>query len=301
MKSLSIGHITHAKNRTGVTVFLLDQPATASYVIPGSAPASRELAILDMGSNNQRIDALVFSGGSAFGLVAADGVMQWLRERGRGIKIRSKQIVPIVPAVAIYDLNVGSPVAPTAEDGYKACESAKVNNLLSGRIGAGTGASVGKLIPNSLSMTGGFGISRIKLKNGLEVVACAVVNAIGNVYNQKRIIAGAKSNGVFIDYQQHILRGKKIITPARVQNTTLIAVFTNAQFSKEELNRVAKMAIAGMAKTISPIFTWYDGDVLFCISIGRIKAHEMIVGSLAVQAVSQAIINAVQDSVVIID
>lgn len=300
MKSLKIGHYTNSEQGTGITVFLFNQPATGAYYICGSSPASRELNTLALDSNVENLHALVFTGGSAFGLGSIDGVMQYLREQGIGRAMPHGGVVPIVPGAAIYDLAVRSDTFPRAEDAYLACQRAEINNPIAGLIGAGTGASVGKLVPGTLRMEGGVGHATITLENGLIVRAYAVVNAVGDVRDSSgKIVAGAcLQNGQLADCFQFLLSGG-IPAASNLFNTTLVGVFTNANLSKPQLKRISKMATAGMAHAITPVFTRYDGDIVFCVSLGEHKVSEMIVGCLAVEASRLAILNAVKGSNVI--
>lgn len=290
MKGLKIGHFTHQAAGTGVTVFLLEQSAVGSYWVCGSAPASHEFFVLDPDNSVPRFHGLVFAGGSAYGLYAAKGVMTYLTEKNIG-HVTPHGKVPIVPAAAIYDLSFKKPIAPTDSDAYQACLSAKENNLDSGQIGAGTGATVGKLVKNSSSMQAGLGVGRVSLPSGIEFVAYAVVNAVGDVIGKEgQIIAGAKnSHGQFANSFRYLLSGQGEIDLFDSTNTTIVAVFTNAKFTKEELKRIAKMAVAGIACTIAPSFTRFDGDVLFCISVGEQTISELTAGVMATEAVKQAI------------
>lgn len=300
MQDLKIGHFTSLDRGTGISVFLFDKPAIGAYQICGASPATRELPVLAVDSNVPELHGLVLTGGSAFGLGAVDGVMRFLLERNQGKPMPHGGVVPIVPAAAIYDLAVTSALPPTAEEAYQACVAAKEYDTTQGRIGAGTGASVGKIIPQTARMSGGVGHATIKLPSGVEVTAYAVVNAVGDVRDAAgNIIAGArKSNGAFADCQQFLLSGHTD-QPVTEINTTLVAVFTNAAFSKIELQRIAKMAVAGFARAISPIFTQYDGDIVFCVSMGDHDASELMVGALAAEVVRGAIVNAVKESIIL--
>lgn len=300
MKGLLVGHFTDTKHATGVSVFLFEHSVPAACCIMGSSPATREIQILDVHTNTDSINGLALSGGSAFGLGVVDGVMQWQREQGKGKQMPKGVIVPIVPGAAIYDLGMKSSTPPSAAQAYQACRDAIPDNLVQGRIGAGTGASVGKLVAEASPMSGGLGVAQIKLDNGLEVIAYAVVNAVGDIRDdQDNIVAGAKrADGSFVDSRQYLLAGnpEKITTQ---ENTTLVAVFTNAAFSRVELKRIAHMALAGMANAISPVFTRYDGDLIFAVSLGAHQASELTVGTIAVEVVRQAIINAVKESIIL--
>lgn len=297
MKSLKIGHFTDTDHATGLTVFLFDTPATAVYHLCGSSPATRELHTLELDANVPEINGLVLTGGSAFGLGAADGVMRYLKETKKGRQMPHGGVVPIVPAASIYDLAIKSDVPPTAEAAYEACRQATEENVSEGRIGAGTGATVGKIVPDTSRMTGGLGYASITLKTGVEVMAYAVVNAVGDIRDKSgKIIAGAcLPNGEFADCEEFLLSGgdEQYMFES---NTTLVAVFTNAKFSKSELKHIAKMSVAGMARAVSPAFTRYDGDIIFCVSLGEHIACELTVGTLAAEVMRQAIENAVKGS-----
>ncbi len=297
MRGLKVGHFTNKKVGTGISVFLLENGAQGAYWICGSAPATHELVVLDPDNSVPQLHGLVLAGGSAYGLYAAAGVMRYLTEHHIGHKT-PHGVVPIVPAAAIYDLAYQEDVPPTAEEAYQACLNAKENNQESGLLGAGTGATVGKLIPNTRLMTGGLGYAEKSLKNGTTVMAYAVVNCVGDVHDaQGHIIAGARTaQNTFADCQEYLLSGQGEIDLFAHGNTTLVAVFTNAQFDKNELKRIAKMASAGMARAITPIFTRFDGDIVFCVSTGDQIASELTVGTMAAEAVRLAILDAVKNS-----
>jgi L-aminopeptidase/D-esterase-like protein len=205
-----------------------------------------------------------------------------------------------VPAAAIYDLGVKENTAPTEEDAYKACKSAAETNHETGNVGIGTGASVGKLFATAKRMSGGLGRAEIILPNGIHVLAYAVVNSVGDVRDEKgNIIAGAcDEKGKFVNCEKLLLAGnpEKSFTAA---NTTLIAVFTNALFSKIELKRISKMAVAGMGRAIAPIFTRYDGDLVFAFSVGEVVASELMIGTIAAEVTRLAIVNAVKNSIIL--
>jgi len=298
MESLKVGHYTHSKDATGLSVFLFDYPVPAACHICGAAPATRELHILDLDFNTPEINGLVLTGGSAYGLGAVDGVMNYLNEKGSGKFMPHGGVVPLIPGAAIYDLALGTARAPTAENAYEACLAAEARNFAMGRIGAGTGATVGKLIPNTLRMSGGLGYAQNALANGIVVCAYAVVNAVGDVLDERgQIIAGAcLTNGEFVNSEDFLLAGREE-QYASPSNTTLIAIFTNAKFSKIELKRIAKMAVSGMARALSPIFTRYDGDIIFSVSLGSHLATELTIGAMAVDVTQKAIINAVKNSI----
>jgi L-aminopeptidase/D-esterase-like protein len=298
MQGLRVGHTTLEKQGTGVTAFVFDRPAVGAYTLCGSSPASHELNTLDLEVHVNNVDGLIFTGGSAYGLGVAAGAMRWFQEQNKGWKM-PHGVVPIVPAVAIYDLGIKLAEAPTAEDGYLACKNAQENNSVTGAIGAGTGASVGKVVRTAARMSGGVGFAQLQVGD-VTVVAYVVVNSVGDVRDTSgKIIAGARlANGDFADCQNALLFGD--FTPQTASsNSTLAAVFTDGAFSKSALKRISKMAVAGMARAITPVFTQYDGDIIFCISLGDKVAQELVVGNAAAMAVQEAIINAAQLSVVL--
>lgn len=292
---IAIGHVTLQPAATGCSVFILPQASPCGYWLCGSAPATRELSLLEADAMVPAIDAIVLTGGSAFGLGVADGVMQWLQQQGRGFPTLGGP-VPIVPTAAIYDLTVGQAIAPTANDGYAACQQAKIGPHQHGQIGAATGASVGKLLPQARPMAGGIGwAEHTTANNGLQVLVYAVVNAVGDIFDATgKIVAGAQQDGKFIDLQHYFMTGRPTHTHLLMQtNTTLAVVFTNAAFDKAVLTRIAKTAAAGMAQAIRPCFTAYDGDVIFATSVGKQQADEVTVGLMAAELLRQAILKAV--------
>lgn len=299
MQFLKIGHVSHDKAGTGTSVFLFDRPAVGAYLLCGSAPATHEIHTLELDATVPHINALTLVGGSAFGLQAAAGVMRWCSERQRGLQL-PHGVVPIVPAAGIYDLAYKEAMAPSADDGYIACDSATEDNTQQGRIGAGTGATVGKFMKSAKPMTGGLGRAELILMNGVSVIAYAVVNSMGDIRDKTgRIIAGAcRPDGTFANSEEHLLSGQDEIMSSDL-NTTLIAIFTNASFSKEALKRIAKVASAGMARAISPVFTRYDGDIVFCFSLGDHIASENVIGAMAAEAVREAIVNSVRNSAIV--
>jgi L-aminopeptidase/D-esterase-like protein len=289
-----IGHFTDPVRLTGLTVFLFDSPVPAAYCLCGASPATHELHVLEPDASVSGINGLVLTGGSAFGLGAVAGVMDYLREQGQGFRT-PHGVVPIVPAAAIYDLGVGLPFAPRPEEAFEACLAAVPHNLVRGEIGAGTGATVGKLVPGLQPARGGFGRASVSLPEGVSVTACAVVNCRGDVRDAKgKIIAGARfPDGQFADGEKYLLSGQKEELFEVCPNTTLVVVLVEADFSREALHRIARVAMSGMARAISPVFTRYDGDIIFCISTGKNKASEDAVSVMAAKAVQQAIIDAV--------
>lgn len=294
--TFKIGHYTDTKNITGCTVILCPPDTVASCHIAGSAPGSRELALLDPARKINAIHALFLTGGSAFGLNAAAGVVQYLEENNIGYETHFG-VVPIVPAAVIYDLNIGNGnVRPTAENAYEACQKAVNDFDLQGSVGAGTGATVGKWsgIPNG--MKGGLGLVKLTYKD-IFVQAVSIVNSVGDVINENgNIVAGASDQkGNFFAEGDP----EKRWNPPEVgfaENTVLSAVLTNTKLTKQETNTLARRAQNGLARAIIPTSTSYDGDVIFCLASGINRIDTDIASELAVEAVRRSIISAVENA-----
>jgi L-aminopeptidase/D-esterase-like protein len=287
---IKVGHFTDSRRPTGCTVILYEAGAVAGVDVRGSAPGTRETDLLNPVNTVDKVHAIVLSGGSAFGLDAAAGVMQWLEERGHGYQTAAAK-VPIVPAAILYDLGTGDPkIRPDAQAGYKACANAKSGPVEEGNVGAGAGATISKLA-NSKRVKGGIGTSSIQLPNGIVVGAIVAVNAVGDVVDPKtgRIVAGsdiikAWRSGV------EITRG-----PRPGESTTIGVVATNAAYDKTQMTKIAQMAHDGIARAVNPAHTPFDGDTLFAMTTGAstAKIHHGIIGALAAEAVSEAILRAV--------
>jgi L-aminopeptidase/D-esterase-like protein len=248
----------------------------------------------------QQVNAILLSGGSAFGLDAASGVMRYLEEHGLGFPI-GPGVVPIVPAAILFDLSVGDPkIRPDAEAGYKACQSASAANVAEGNVGAGAGATVGKLFGMNTAMKGGIGTASIKIGgSGVVVGAIVAVNAMGDVRdpNTGKIIAGARTRDgkSFVDSMAHIISGRGNGTKRTGENSTIGIVVTNATLNKDRATKVAQMAQDGLARTINPVHTAWDGDTIFAAGIGSSKAEADVtaIGSIAAEAVAHAVIRAI--------
>ncbi len=291
-----VGHSTHPTEATGCTVVLCPNGATAGVDVRGSAPGTRETDLLRPTFMVREIHGLVLTGGSAFGLRTADGAMRYLYEKGIGYAAGTA-IVPIVPAAVIFDLTRERSVdIPTVDMGYHAAQHAQTD-FEEGRVGAGRGATVGKILGMEYAMYGGLASDGIELYNGVRVAALVVVNALGDVINPKTgaIIAGAlnPSGKGFLDTVAYMKRGE-FSAPIRGTNTTLAIVATNAQLDKEMITKVAQMAQNGIARAIRPAHTMYDGDIVFALSVGNRKADVNVVGEAAAEVVSQAIVRAVE-------
>lgn len=286
-----VGHWSDPEARTGCTVVLLPPSGAVCGVdVRGGAPGTRETDLLRPGRTVDRVHALLLTGGSAFGLAAADGVMRWLAERRIGVAV-GPAVVPIVPAAVIFDLGVGSPTAfPGPQEGYAACEDASRGDACrSGRIGAGTGATTAKLFGRPAA--GGLGTSSLTLPGGARVGALAVVNAVGDVVDRR----GRSLGGGEVDPWSRILQEGP---PQRVvaANTTLAVVATDAALDKTACCRLAMVAHDALAQSIRPVHTPFDGDTVFAVSVGA-KAGDVLSLSVgAVEALRTAIERAVTEA-----
>ena len=288
---IKVGHATQTTARTGCTVVLCPEGATAGVDVRGAAPGTRETEAIRPGRFVQKAHAVLLTGGSAFGLDAAGGVVQYLEEQNIGFPVGPVR-VPIVPAAVIFDLGVGdAKVRPDREMGYQACLNATNAPVAMGCIGAGTGATVGKA-PGVTPSPGGVGSACVRLNSGLIVAAVVVVNALGNVVHPQRgeIVAGGKLDGNFVDITERLLGANSV----QGTNTTIGVVGTNATLTPVEANRVAEMAHDGMARAIRPSHTMSDGDTLFALATGVYSGGSVnTVGILAAEVVAEAIVNAV--------
>jgi L-aminopeptidase/D-esterase-like protein len=292
---ITVGHYTDRNAKTGCTVILCPPRTIASCDVRGSAPGSRELALLAPDKQVHEVHAIFLTGGSAFGLGAANGVMQYLVERNIGYQT-PWALVPIVPSAVIFDLNVGdSRVFPTAENAYLACKYASKDFEI-GNVGAATGATVGKWNGLAAAMMGGVGSFSMKF-GGVSVGALAVVNAVGDIIAlDGSIVAGAQLEGKFLGNQGRMqsFQDEKLLL--RNTNTTLVVVATNARLSKVDCNRVAQRAHDGMARAILPSHTTYDGDTTFALSAGDAIASIDLVAEMGAEATAEAIRAAVRHS-----
>lgn len=292
---ITVGHYTDRKAMTGCTVVLCPPGTIASCDVRGSAPGSRELALLAPDKQVREVHAILLTGGSAFGLGAANGVMQYLAEKNIGYQT-PWAIVPIVPSAVIFDLNVGdAKIFPTAENAYLACKNASKNFEL-GNVGAATGATVGKWNGLTTAMTGGVGSFSMNF-GGVSVGALAIVNAVGDVVGRDgSILAGAQHEGRFLgnDGRMQSFHDEKMLL--RNTNTTLVVVATNGRLSKVDCNRVAQRAHDGMARAVLPSHTTFDGDATFALSAGDAIASVDLVSEMGAEATAEAIRAAVRHS-----
>ena len=304
---IKVGHTQNEQALTGCTVILCKNGTTGGIDQRGGAPGTRETDLLHPMHMVNHVNAILLTGGSAFGLNAASGVMQYLAEHKIGVNT-GDAIVPIVPGAVLYDLSIGEKnIYPDHVMGYQACQNADDEVLLLGNYGAGTGATVGKILGINQAMKSGIGSASIDLGGGVFVGALIAVNAFGDVINPQtqKIIAGTRtlhkgpvkigSNEYFANAMQVMksFTGKSILGFAQRQNTVIGVVATNAKLSKEEVNKVAQMAHNGLGMTIKPAHTMFDGDTIFALATNEKKCDINIVGSFASEAVAQAIVNAV--------
>ena len=291
---IEAGHAQNKKALTGCTVILCRKGAVAGVDVRGGAPGTRETDLLDPGNLVQQIHAVMLAGGSAFGLDAASGVMRYLEEKQIGFQTR-EAFVPIVPSAILYDLDLGDPnIRPDAKMGYQACLSASKNESSEGVVGAGTGASVGKMLGKSQAMKSGIGSASIQLGNGIVVGAIVAVNALGDVYDP---ITGEFVAGIRSEKKTMELLGSLSFKRTPKRNTVIGAVAVNADFSKAEMTRVAQMAHDGLARAVRPAHTQFDGDTIFALATGGKKADLSLVGAFAAEVFAQAIVRAVRASV----
>jgi len=296
---IKVGHYTDREAATGCTVILCEAGAVAGVDVRGSAPGTRETDLLRPGNLIEKVQAVLLSGGSAFGLDAAGGVMRYLEQRGFGHDTIVAK-VPIVPAAVLFDLNIGScKIRPGIEEGYQACLAATEKEVTEGCVGAGTGATVGKILGIECATKSGLGTASRKICDDVIVAAIVAVNAVGDIINHKtgEILAGPRNekNKGFLSTVE-LLTGSmnsNIKNPLPT-NTTLGVVATNANLTKEQVNKLAQMAQDGIARAINPSHTMYDGDTIFALSAGDKTADLTTLGTAAAEVVADAIVRAVQ-------
>ncbi len=299
---VKVGHFTLAERPTGCTVVLTEGGAVAGVDVRGGAPGTREIDLLSPYAMVEKVHAIVLSGGSAFGLDAATGAVRYLEEKGIGFDVGVAK-VPIVPAAILFDLGVGGrpDVRPGAECGYSAAKAASDGPISEGSVGAGAGATVGKLAGRERSMKGGIGNASIELSNGLVVAALVAVNAVGDVIDPAtgEIVAGVRTeDGRGFSDARKLLRLSGPPGGRPGENTTIGVVATNARLTKAQATKVAQMAHDGLARTVYPAHTPADGDTLFAIALGSFEgeANLAVLGALAADATAEAILSAVRSA-----
>ena len=306
---ITAGHISDELALTGVTVIrFAGDGARAAVSVQGAAPGTRETDLLEPGNLVEKVHAIVLTGGSAYGLDAASGVMAALEAEGIGLPVSEDTVVPIVPAAVLFDLNVGSStVRPGSDWGYKAAQGANDSPIPSGNVGAGTGATVGKLLGPSRATKGGLGSALIRLDSDVVVSALVAVNAVGEIVDtvSNTVVAGIRANDVgYYDSAVDVALGSTAKAPVAGTNTTLGLIATNANLSKVQLKKVAEMAHDGMARAIRPIHTQFDGDTVFAVSVPKsefavtadAQAQVNTIGIAAAKALELAIVDAVRSA-----
>ena len=301
VNGLTLGHFTLAERPTGCTVVLAEDGAVAGVDVRGGAPGTREVALLDPVNSVQEVHAIVLSGGSAFGLDAASGVVRYLEEKGIGYRV-GDHVVPIVAGAILFDLGVGDgSIRPGPECGYRAALEASVAAPAEGSVGAGAGATVGKLGGRDRAMKGGIGSASITLEDGLTVAAVVAVNAIGDIIDPAtgEIVAGVRTeDGTGFADARALLRAGEVPGPRGEVggNTTIGVVATNATLTKAEITKVAQMAQDGVARTVYPAHTPRDGDTVFGLATGVHLDEGGLtrIGALAAEVMSEAILRAVR-------
>ena len=303
VEGIEVGHVTLEERPTGCTVILTRGGAVAGVDVRGGGPGTRETDLLDPVNMVQQVHAVVLSGGSAFGLDAAQGVVRWLEERDIGFPTGVAR-VPIVPAAILFDLGVGGKphVRPTAECGYEAASRASSGPVAEGSIGAGAGATVGKMGGPQRAMKGGIGTASITLPNGLTVAGRVAGDVVDPATG--RVIAGVRTeDGTRIADVRALLRSGALLRDERraeasVQNTTIGVIATNARLDKSQATKVAQMAHDGYARAINPVHTPADGDAIFALATGAFDgpADVGMVGALAAEVMADAIVRAVEQA-----
>ncbi|HEY6540027.1 MAG TPA: P1 family peptidase [Ktedonobacteraceae bacterium] len=294
---IRVGHNTNLEAGTGCTVILCDTTAMGGVDVRGGAPATRETDLLRPMNLVDGVNAVLLTGGSSFGLDAASGVMRYLEERGIGFDTGVTH-VPLVPAAAIFDLSFGSAtIRPDAASGYRACERASSDAVAQGTVGAGTGATVGKMAGPAFMMKGGLGSASMQLADGSIVGAIVAVNALGDIIDPgtQQVIAGARNSD-----------SSDFISANPFGNTTIAVVATSAALTREQANKLAQMAHNGMAQAIRPAHTMFDGDTVFALALGPTSqqlqnsqlaaAQISAIGAAAATTLARAIVKAVRNA-----
>ncbi len=297
IKGIKVGHAQNTTGKTGVTVVIAENGAVCGVDVRGAAPGTRETDLLNPINAMEKVNAVVLSGGSAFGLEASCGVMNYLEEKGIGFDVGVTK-VPIIPAAVLYDLENGDVFCrPNQEMGRQACENASDETMLEGDVGAGCGATVGKLRGTLGWCNSGIGSWAETTENGITVAALIAVNAFGDILENGTIIAGTKDeNGNFLDTAKGIIQNASTLSFSG-KNTTIGIIATNVKLTKAQAAKVAGMAHDGLARCISPVHTTMDGDTLFCLSTEEIElptAPVDLVGIMAAMVTEKAVLRGVK-------
>jgi L-aminopeptidase/D-esterase-like protein len=296
---IEVGHFTDSRRPTGCTVVIARDGAVAGVDVRGAAPGTRETDLLGPTNLVERVHAILLAGGSAWGLDAASGVLQWLEEQGVGLPVGPAR-VPIVPGAVLFDLLLGdAAIRPDAAAGYRACEMARTRAPAEGNVGAGAGAAVGKVFGIERAMKGGIGTASITVE-GVTVGALIACNALGDVVDPDtgRVIAGARTrNGkALLDTRRALLRGEPPEALLAGANTTIGVIATDAVITKAQASRLATVAHDGLARSINPVHTMSDGDTLFALGTGRADKSlgQLVLGTMAAEATALAVVRAVR-------
>lgn len=293
---IRVGHVTHLEGATGCTVILCPPDTVGGVDQRGGAPGTRETDLLHPLHLVQHVNAIMLAGGSAYGLAAADGVMRWHEEHGIGYRA-GDFVVPIVPAAIVFDLPIGQAgIRPDVAMGYAACSAASDSPVEQGSVGAGTGCRIGGIAGNATATKGGLGSAAKHFANGLIVAALAVVNAAGDIIDERgQIIAGVRTAPESREFAGMLNFLERMITPpAQAGNTVIGVVATNARLTKEQVNKMAQMAHDGLARAVNPAHLLVDGDTIFGLSTGNVEADVNLVGAFAAEMFAQAVRNGVR-------
>ena len=298
ISGVHIGHAQNEEHATGCTVIVCDKKAACGVDVRGGGPASRENQLLSPLMSNDGVNAVLLSGGSAYGLDAAGGVMKYLEEKGKGVKV-GDAIVPIVVGSCIFDLAcVSGKVRPDAAMGCAACKDSERHVERNGNVGAGMGATVGKMMGNDRSMKSGLGCYAVQMGD-LKVGAIVVVNAIGDVFemDSMRQLAGLLSSkkDKMVSTEEEMIKLLHLASKFSL-NTTIGAIITNANLDKAQMNKVAAMASNGIARTIRPVNTSMDGDSIYALCTGKVKTSPDVVGTIAAHVLGKAVNRAVLET-----
>lgn len=291
---LRVGQVEDREALTGVTCILCDAETTGGVSVRGAAPGTRETDLLRPGMMVEGPHAVVLAGGSAYGLAAADGVVRYLEEQGIGVPVAG-QVVPIVSSAILMDLGQGrGDIRPDAAMGYAACQAAD-DSMVQGMVGAGCGATVGKLVPGTRPVPGGVGSASIAVPGGGIIAALVAVNAAGDIYhphNGELLACGMGADGKPVSFEAFLRQGAMPNSP--VGNTTIAVVATDVKLSKADVNRLASVAHDGFARCIRPVHTQVDGDTIFGLSTGKVQAEVPLVllEALAAEVMARAVANA---------
>jgi L-aminopeptidase/D-esterase-like protein len=297
VQGIAVGHASDYAGYTGCTVILCEKGGVCGIDIRGSASGTRQVDALNINHVVEEVHAILLCGGSSFGLEAAAGVMRFLEEKGVGFDVGVVK-VPIVPTAVIFDLAFGDCKArPTPDTGYEACLNASAE-VAEGSVGCGVGATIGKLFGLQCAMKGGVGTASVAMPDGLIVGALAVVNAFGDIVDNLtgKIIAGVRKTAESVEFAGTVdsLKRGYVKKQFGIENTTLAVVATNGAFHKGEITKVAQIAQGGLIKTVNPVHTTFDGDLVFALSTGAIEADVNRVGILSEFVVTEAIKRAVR-------